>query len=311
MLIVVALGGNALLRRDDPVEADVQRRNLAMAAHALSKLARDNEIVITHGNAPQVGLLALQSEAYRKVAPYPLDVLGAESEGMIGYVLEQELANAIPGRDVATLLTQVVVDPRDPAFGDPTKRVGPRYDTIEARGLAAVRGWTIAPDGDGWRRVVASPAPLDIVEVRAIEALVEAGVVVICAGGGGIPVTIDEHGMLNGVEAAVPKDRAAALLAARLGADALLLLTDVDGVYADFGRPGARRLATVTERDVERIGLPPGGMEAKVEAALWFSATTGQQVAIGSLDDAMGVLRGEHGTRVVALDRAAVVQYAS
>jgi carbamate kinase len=302
--VVAALGGNALLRRGDPLEAEIQRRNAARAVAALAPLGRDHELVVTHGNGPQVGLLALQSVALTEVSPYPLDVLGAETEGMIGYLLEQELRNAVPGRDVATLLTQVLVDPSDPAFREPTKPIGPVYGEEEARRLAAERGWSIAPDPPGWRRVVASPEPQAIVELETIRLLVAAGVLVVCAGGGGIPVVVDGSGALHGVEAVIDKDRAAALLAASLGAEALILLTDVDAVYDGFGAASARPIGWTTPPELRRGSFPAGSMGPKVEAACRFVEWTGRRAAIGALEQAEELAAGRAGTQVVAATAA-------
>src|SRR3954447_10449149 len=300
MRIVVALGGNALLQRGQQADAGAQRENIAVAVKALAELAADHEVVVTHGNGPQVGLLALQGEAYREeVQPYPLDVLGAESEGMIGYLLDQELVNALGGRQVATLLTQVIVGGDDAAFGHPTKFIGPVYFRSKAEILAAERGWHIAADGPHWRRVVASPEPQSIVELPTIRKLVEAGVLVVCVGGGGIPVVVDRDGRLRGVEAVIDKDRAAALLACGVGADALLLLTDVSAVERDYGTPNAAPIAAATPEELLALGLPPGSMGPKVEAAAWFAQKTGGRAAIGSLADASAVLAGERGTTVL------------
>jgi carbamate kinase len=298
--IVIALGGNALLRRGEPAEATVQRRNVERAARAVAEVAAEHEIVVTHGNGPQVGLLALQSEAYRDVRAYPLDVLGAESEGMIGYLLEQALGNELHGRAVATLLTQVVVDPGDPAFERPTKPVGPVYDEERARRLAAKRGWTVAPDGNRFRRVVPSPEPRDIVELTTIRLLVEAGVLVICIGGGGIPVVVDEAGALHGVEAVIDKDLSAALLARLLGADLLLMLTDVAAVERGFGTRDARPIRRATAGELRAIAFAAGSMGPKVEAACRFVDATGQTAGIGALEDAAAIARGEAGTIVTA-----------
>ncbi len=301
MRIVVALGGNALLQRGQRADAGAQRENVAVAVTALAELAADHEVIVTHGNGPQVGLLALQGEAYREeVKPYPLDVLGAESEGMIGYLLDQELVNALGGRQVATLLTQVIVDGDDPAFAHPTKFIGPVYFRSKAEILAAERGWHIAADGPHWRRVVASPEPQSIVELATIRRLVEAGVLVVCVGGGGIPVVVDRDGRLRGVEAVIDKDRAAALLACGVGADALLLLTDVAAVERDYGTPQATPITTASPEALLALGLPAGSMGPKVEAAAWFAQKTGGRAAIGSLADASAVLAGERGTTVVA-----------
>jgi carbamate kinase len=297
MRVVAALGGNALLRRGEPAEAETQRQNLVRAGRALAEVAAEHELVVTHGNGPQVGLLALQSEAYRSVRPYPFDVLVAESEGMVGYLLDQTLANLLPERQIATLLTQVVVDERDPAFEAPTKPVGPVYDEADARRLSAERGWAIAPDGDGWRRVVASPEPLRIVELGTIRVLAEAGVLVICSGGGGVPV-IEHRGVLRGVEAVIDKDLAAALLAIELEADALLLLTDVPGVQENFGTDSARLIREATPAELRELGLPAGSMAPKTEAACRFAERTGGLAVIAALDDAALALEGHAGTRI-------------
>jgi carbamate kinase len=298
MRVVVALGGNALLRRGEAPESAAQRRNVDSAVASIAELAREHEVVLTHGNGPQVGLLALQSEAYTQVPAYPLDVLGAESEGMIGYLLEQGLRNELPGREVATLLTQVVVDLGDPAFGAPTKPIGSVYAESDARRLAAERGWAIAPDGDGFRRVVASPEPLEIVELDAIRMLLDGGVLPICVGGGGIPVS--RNGTLAGVEAVIDKDKAAGLLAERLGADALLLLTDVEAVELGWGTPDARPLGTVSVGELREHVFAPGSMAPKVAAACRFVEQTGGKAAIGALDRAAEILAGSSGTTVVA-----------
>jgi carbamate kinase len=298
MRIVVALGGNALLRRGERADAETQRQNVVAAVDALAALAGEHEIVITHGNGPQVGLLALQGEAYRSVDPYPLDVLGAESEGMIGYLLDQELVNRLGGRPVATLLTQVIVEADDPAFSHPTKFIGPVYERTIGEVLAAERGWTLRRDGSTWRRVVASPQPRSIVELETIRMLMQAGVLVVCVGGGGIPVVVDRDGLLRGVEAVIDKDRAAALLAYGLRADALLLLTDVPAIERDHGTPDAAPLATATPDELRGLGLPDGSMGPKAEAAAWFAETTGGIAAIGALTDAAAVLAGERGTTV-------------
>jgi carbamate kinase len=298
MRVVEALGGNALLRRGEPAEAETQRRNVEHAAAALAAIASaGHELVVTHGNGPQVGLLALQSEAYRQVPSYPLDVLGAESEGMIGYILDQELANALPERHVATLLTQVVVDPGDPAFATPTKPIGPVYDAEQAQSLANARGWSIAPDGDAYRRVVPSPEPLRVVELSTIRLLVDAGVLVICAGGGGVPV-FERDGALAGVEAVIDKDLAAALLAIGLDADALLLLTDVPGVHRGWGTDHAELIGEASLAELRSMGLPAGSMGPKVEAVCRFAERTGGMAAICELERAAAALDGRAGTRV-------------
>jgi carbamate kinase len=294
--IVAALGGNALLRRGEPPDAATQQRNVDVAVHALAELAREHELVVTHGNGPQVGLLALQSAAYSEVDPYPLDVLGAESEGMIGYLVEQGLENALPDRRVATLLTQVVVDGRDPAFQRPTKPIGPVYDQTTAATLAHDRRWSIARDGSGFRRVVPSPEPREIVELDAIRMLVEAGIVVVCAGGGGIPVT--RNGSLRGVEAVIDKDLAAALLAEQLEADVLLLLTDVAAVEADWHTPNARPIRSASPDELRAMTFAAGSMGPKVEAACRFVERTGRIAGIGSLADAREIVAGRRGTLI-------------
>ena len=298
MLVVVALGGNALLRRGQALDVENQRHNIAEAVEMLAELALEHRIVVTHGNGPQVGLLALQSEAYSGTAPYPLDVLGAESEGMVGYLLEQGMQGHLPGRSTGTLLTQVVVDPRDPAFEHPTKPIGPVYDRATAQRLSSERGWSVAPDGDGWRRVVPSPEPRRIIELQTIRTLVEAGVLVICAGGGGIPVVVEADSSVRGVEAVIDKDLSAALLAGELGADALLLLTDVPYVERDHGTPRARPLSEAHVSELDPADFAEGSMRPKVEAARRFAAGGGI-AAIGALGDARRILAGKAGTRVL------------
>ncbi|RUX22449.1 carbamate kinase [Mesorhizobium sp. M2A.F.Ca.ET.042.01.1.1] len=296
MLIVAALGGNALLRRGEPMTAENQRGNIKHAASALAALiGQGHSLVITHGNGPQVGLLALQSATSTDGA-FPLDVLGAESAGMIGYVIEQELGNLLRNRLFATLLTQVKVDPRDPAFARPTKPIGPVYDEATARRLAGERGWTVAPDGDRWRRVVPSPRPLQILEASVILFLTEREVIVICTGGGGVPVVEGTDGSLCGVEAVIDKDLASSLLARQLKADMLLMLTDVDAVYAGFGTPQARALRHVATTEISGRNFPAGSMGPKVGAAIEFAEATGKPAAIGKLEDALAIVRGERGT---------------
>jgi len=300
MRLVVALGGNALLRRGEAMTAENQRANVAVAARSLAPVAGEHELVVTHGNGPQVGLLALQSAAYKPVAPYPLDVLGAESEGMIGYMIEQELRNALPGREVATLLTQIEVDPDDPAFGQPTKFIGPGYEPEEGARLADQRGWTMADDGGKARRVVASPLPRRILETRTIDLLLAAGVTVICAGGGGIPVVRRSDGSHAGIEAVIDKDRASALLAREIGAEGLVLLTDVAAVIDGFGTPGAREIRRASPAALAALDLPAGSMAPKAEAAAAFVAGGGRFAAIGALDSLGAILAGRAGTTVTA-----------
>jgi carbamate kinase len=299
---VVALGGNALLKRGEPMTAEVQRANVRSAAPALAAVARDHQLVLSHGNGPQVGLLALQGAAYEEVEAYPLDVLGAQTEGMIGYVLEQELGNLLPFEaPFATVLTMIEVDPADPAFGDPTKFVGPVYDKAEANGLATEKGWAFKQDGDRWRRVVPSPEPKRIFEIRPIRWLLDKNVVVICAGGGGIPTMYepDAERTLVGVEAVIDKDLASELLAREVEAELYVMATDVDGVYADWGTPEQRRLERVTPEELSASSFPAGSMGPKVEAAIRFVDATGKRAAIGSLAQIEQIVDGTAGTQVV------------
>jgi carbamate kinase len=298
--IVIALGGNALLRRGEPLDAAVQLGNVRRAARALAPITSDHQVIVTHGNGPQVGFLALQGEAGPAARPLPLDVLGAETQGMIGYMIEDELRDALQGsRELATVLTQVVVDADDPAFAGPTKPVGPVYGETEARALARERGWSVAPDGAHWRRVVPSPEPRRIVEIVAIRLLVEAGVIVICAGGGGVPVVRETSGSLRGAEAVIDKDLCAALLASQLEASALLMLTDADAVYAGWGGPDAAPIRRATPSMLRAMTFPAGSMAPKVEAACRFVEGGGERfAAIGALEDAAAILRGEKGTRI-------------
>jgi carbamate kinase len=299
MRIVVALGGNALLQRGQPMTAEMQRHNVRTAAQQLAPIAEGNELVISHGNGPQVGLLALQAAAYTDVEAYPLDVLGAQTEGMIGYMIEQELGNILPfERPFASILTMIEVDPEDPAFKDPTKFIGPVYSKEDAEALAAEKGWQIKPDGDKWRRVVASPMPKRIFEIRPITWLLEKGAVVICTGGGGIP-TMYTPGTreLVGAEVVIDKDRASALLAEDLGADLFVMATDVDAVYLDWGKPEQRAIGITTPSQVAALALPAGSMGPKVEAAAAFVRRTGKRAAIGTLGELQGVVAWTHGTR--------------
>lgn len=299
MRVVAALGGNALLRRGQPMTADNQRANIAVAARALLPIALEHDLVLTHGNGPQVGLLSLQNAAYKPDEEYPLDILDAETEGMIGYLLEQELGNLLaPGRPMATILTRIAVDPEDPAFDHPTKPIGPVYDREEAERHAVEKSWTIAPDGNKWRRVVPSPQPVQIVEIGVIELLVRERVIVVCAGGGGIPVTAVPGGGYQGIEAVIDKDFAGALLATSLHADAFLMLTDVDAVYADWGTPSAWPIHRASPDEMATRAFAAGSMGPKVEAACRFVRANSGFAAIGSLADAGAMLRGEAGTMV-------------
>jgi carbamate kinase len=297
MLVVLALGGNALLQRGQPMTEQQQRVNVKRAAQSLAEVAREHTIVITHGNGPQVGLLALQSAAYTEVDPYPLDALGAQTEGMIGYLIEQELGNLLPyEQHIATVLTMIEVDPHDPAFAKPTKPIGPIYTREQAERLAGEKGWTMAPDNDMFRRVVASPLPRHIFEIEAIKLLVHNGVIVICAGGGGIPTVYRPGRILEGVEAVIDKDRAGALLAQELEADAYLMLTDVKAVYTDWGKPDARAIQRTSPEAMEALPFAAGSMGPKVEAACDFVRKTGGIAGIGSLEEALPMLQGIAGT---------------
>jgi carbamate kinase len=295
--VVVAVGGNALLERGEVPLAQIQEGHVGVAVAALARLAVDNELVITHGNGPQVGLLANESALDPDLpGPYPMDVLGAESQGMIGYFFLQALENALPGRSVVSLVCQTEVDADDRAFRDPTKFVGPVYTREVADDLASRRGWQIREDGTAWRRVVASPEPLAMVELGMIRVLVGDGAIVVCAGGGGIPVVRGDDGLLRGAEAVIDKDLGAALLARDLGADALLILTDVDGVMDGFGTPEATPIGHIAAAALRGRSFPAGSMGPKVEAACRFVEATGRPAMIGRLEDAVELLQGTRGT---------------
>jgi carbamate kinase len=299
MRVVMALGGNALLRRGEAPEADIQRNNVQLAVEtSVAPIARRHELVVTHGNGPQVGLLALQAAAYRAVTPYPLDVLGAESEGMIGYLLDLALANALPERDIATLLTQVEVAPDDPAFSAPSKPIGPTYTDAEAERISAETHWSMMRDGAGWRRAVPSPAPRRIREIGTIKLLLRAGVIVVCTGGGGIPVIVTRDGGLRGVEAVIDKDLAAALLAEAIDADFLLLLTDVPAVWTRWPMSEGCPIRGTTPAELRSHSFAAGSMGPKVEAACRFVENTGRKAGIGAIDQAEAILEGKAGTEV-------------
>jgi carbamate kinase len=305
MKIVVALGGNALLRRDQAPTAENQLVNIRRAAVQLARVAAQHDLVLTHGNGPQVGLLALQAAAYAAVQAYPLDVLGAQTDGMIGYLLEQELANLLPAtRAVTTLITRVEVDPLDPAFQHPSKPIGPVYTEAESRRVAADMGWVMAPDGDGFRRVVASPLPLRVLGLPAIGWLLAKGALVIAAGGGGVPVARAAEGSavpgLHGVAAVIDKDLCTSLLARDLAADLLVIATDVPAVYLDWGQPTQRAIGQVTPQALSAHDFAAGSMGPKVEAARSFAQATGRRAVIGSLDQIEGMLAGTAGTQVFA-----------
>jgi carbamate kinase len=301
MLIVVALGGNALLRRGEPMTAEVQRANVEVAAVALAAIHPGNQLVITHGNGPQVGLLALQGAAYKPDEVYPLDVLGAQTEGMIGYMIEQELGNLLPFEvPFATMLTMVEVDPNDPGFSNPTKFIGPVYSDTDAERLKAEKGWTMKRDGDKWRRVVASPEPKRIFEVRPIKWLLEKGTVVIAAGGGGIPTMYEPGRKLRGIEAVIDKDLCSELLARQLDADVFIMATDADAVFLDWGKPSAKAFRRASPKAMRDFTFPAGSMGPKVDAACHFAEATGKAAAIGALKDLPAILRGAAGTTITA-----------
>jgi len=298
MRIVIALGGNALLRRGEEMTAENQRENIRIAAKVLAPIIEKHEVLISHGNGPQVGLLSLQSAAYKEVEEYPLDILGAQTQGMIGYMIEQELGNHLPVEiPIASILTMVEIDPEDTAFSNPTKPIGPIYDEKEARDLAKLKGWNIKQDGDYWRRVVPSPEPHRIFQLRPIHWLLEKGTVVICAGGGGIPTSYKDNGKLEGVEVVIDKDRASSLLAFELEADLLIMATDTDGVYIDWGGESEKIISKTTPEEISKYSFDKGSMGPKVEAACSFVERSGQRAVIGSLKDIEKMVSGISGTQ--------------
>ena len=297
---MIALGGNALLRRGQPLEADLQWQNVKVAASAIAELIREgHEVIICHGNGPQVGLLALQSEAYEEVRSYPLDVLDAESQSMIGYMLQQSLHNELPDKEVVTIVTQVEVNSSDPAFQKPTKFIGPIYSKDQAERLALEYGWTVKVNLDSVRRVVPSPHPKSIIEIDTITTLLDAGIITICGGGGGIPV-IKNNGKLSGIEGVIDKDRTAALIAEQIQADALIILTDVDGIYEDYRNPKQQQIKQASVVALEATEFPAGSMGPKVEAACLFVSNTGGISAIGSLSNLLGIVNKESGTHITS-----------
>ncbi|MEP7025306.1 MAG: carbamate kinase [Actinomycetota bacterium] len=301
MRVIAALGGNALLERGERPDSVIQQEHITRAAAALAPLAREHELIITHGNGPQVGLLAMESASDPALSrPYPFDALGAQTQGLIGYWLVQELQNALPGRLAGCLVTRTLVSPGDPAFAQPTKFVGPVYDEATARRLAGRYDWQIRQDGAAWRRVVPSPEPVELLDLPLIRGMLDAGAVVVCAGGGGIPVTRDAAGIMHGAEAVVDKDLTAALLGHTLGAAALLLLTDVDGVQDDYGTSAARPIRRASAADLRARAFPAGSMGPKVAAACRFVEASGGLAAIGRLVDAEALLGGRCGTIITA-----------
>jgi len=299
MKIVIALGGNAMLKRGEPLTADNQRANIKIACEQIAKVYPNNQLVITHGNGPQVGLVALQSNAYKEVPMYPLDVLGAETVGMIGYVIQQEMMNVLPKAEVATMLTQTEVDANDPAFKKPTKPVGPVYTKEESDKVAAEKGWVMAPDNDKFRRVVPSPLPKGILGLKALRTTIDSGAIVVCAGGGGIPAYYDANGKLQGSEAVIDKDLSTALLAGLIDADLLIIATDVDGVYLDWGKPTQKRIAKIAAGDVTKYDFASGSMGPKVQACVNFVNACGKDAVIGALSDIEQIVAGVKGTRIV------------
>ncbi|MGB1750211.1 MAG: carbamate kinase, partial [Candidatus Thalassarchaeaceae archaeon] len=282
----------------EEMTAENQRENIRIAAKVLAPIIEKHEVVISHGNGPQVGLLSLQSAAYKEVEEYPLDILGAQTQGMIGYMIEQELGNHLPVEiPIASILTMVEIDPEDPAFSNPTKPIGPIYDEKEARDLAKLKGWNIKQDGDYWRRVVPSPEPHRIFQLRPIHWLLEKGTVVICAGGGGIPTSYKDNGKLEGVEVVIDKDRASSLLAFELEADLLIMATDTDGVYLDWGGDSEKIISKTTPEEISKYSFDKGSMGPKVEAACSFVERSGQRAVIGSLKDIEKMVSGISGTQ--------------
>lgn len=304
MRIVVALGGNALLKRGEPMTAQNQSANIRLAAEQLAKVKPKNELIISHGNGPQVGLLALQHAAYyaqdNKIEPYPLDVLVSQTVGMIGYMLQQELTNLLPATPTQTLVTQVIVDEHDPAFSKPSKPIGQVYTQAEAEKLAAEKGWTVMPDGQYYRRAVPSPKPQDVTGINAVKALLAQDHIVICGGGGGVPCVKNAQGQLTGVEAVVDKDLATAVIANQLDADLFIIATDVNAACVNFQKEGERKIAKANPAALEALSaeFAAGSMGPKVQAVINFVKATGKDAAIGSLADIEDIVAGKAGTRV-------------
>ena len=304
MRIVVALGGNALLKRGEPMTAQNQSANIRLAAEQLAKVKPKNELIISHGNGPQVGLLALQHAAYyaqdSKIEPYPLDVLVSQTVGMIGYMLQQELTNLLPATPTQTLVTQVIVDEHDPAFSKPSKPIGQVYTQAEAEKLAAEKGWTVMPDGQYYRRAVPSPKPQDVTGINAVKTLLAQDHIVICGGGGGVPCVKNAQGQLTGVEAVVDKDLATAVIANHLDADLFIIATDVNATCVNFQKEGERKIAKANPAALEALSaeFAAGSMGPKVQAVINFVKATGKDAAIGSLADIEDIVAGNAGTRV-------------
>jgi len=298
MLIVIALGGNALLKRGEALTLAAQKRNIETACQVIAQIAKEHQVVLTHGNGPQVGLLALQAAAFNESEHFSFDVLGAESEGMIGYLLEQQLMNELPQHKIAALLTQVEVSAQDPAFKQPTKFIGPVYTHAQADQVRAAHpSWRLSVDGAYFRRVIASPQPMQIIEINTIKLLVDSKVLVICCGGGGIPVIKQDH-FYRGVEAVIDKDLAAALLAEQLQADCLLMLTDVSAVMKNWGAPSAEPIQRLRAGQTNLQDFPAGSMRPKIEAAKRFAQSSGKPAYIGALNDAVSILQNKSGTLI-------------
>ena len=309
MKIVIALGGNALLKRGEPMTAENQRENVKTACAQIARVYDGNQLIITHGNGPQVGLLALQNNAYKEVPMYPLDVLGAETAGMIGYMIQQELSNTVPSSaSIATVLTQIQVNPKDPAFQKPSKPVGPVYSKEEADKIAAEKGWTMAPDNDKYRRVVASPKPVNIFGLEPLKTLIDHKYIVVCGGGGGIPTWVDDKGKQHGAEAVIDKDLATALLATLIDADLFVIATDVDGAYLDWGKPEQKRIALAAPDAALAFGFASGSMGPKIEAAANFAKATGKDAVIGALADIEQIVAGKAGTRISGKAEGVIVE---
>lgn len=309
MKIVIALGGNALLKRGEPMTAENQRENVKTACAQIARVYDGNQLIITHGNGPQVGLLALQNNAYKEVPMYPLDVLGAETAGMIGYMIQQELSNTVPSSaSIATVLTQIQVDPKDPAFQKPSKPVGPVYSKEEADKIAAEKGWAMAPDNDKYRRVVASPKPVNIFGLEPLKTLIDHKYIVVCGGGGGIPTWVDDKGKQHGAEAVIDKDLATALLATLIDADLFVIATDVDGAYLDWGKPEQKRIALAAPDAALAFGFASGSMGPKIEAAANFAKATGKDAVIGALADIEQIVAGKAGTRISGKAEGVIVE---
>ncbi|MEB8289609.1 carbamate kinase [Klebsiella michiganensis] len=298
MKIAIALGGNALLRRNESMTAENQRSNIELACRAIARLGEKHQLILSHGNGPQIGLLSLQADAYAdKLTPYPFDILGAETQGMIGYLFAQELRNAMPSSEIAAVLTQVEVDEKDPALKHPTKFIGPVYTREVAEMIAQEKGWTIKSDGQYYRRVVPSPRPKSILEIASIRALVDAGTVVVACGGGGIPVTIKDD-MGKGLEAVIDKDLCCGLLADKLEADLLILATDVKCVFIDYGKPEAKAIRAANPQALAALSFSAGSMGPKIEATCEFVSKTGNRAMIGALDDIERMVAGDAGTTI-------------